>query len=395
MLESDQKLCIVTNRYPAHPDDTASPFVRDFHLELVKRGVQVTLFTPAYDSQYLDTPEGVHRFQWAGGNTTVGELSLSSPAGLYKLFSFLKQAKKGLFELIRKESPNHCLALWALPSGWFAYQVKEAFGIPYSVWCLGSDIYVWARKPLFKQLTRMVLKEADYLFADGFDLSERVRQLTGKRCHFLPSQRILPKSDTITASPLDQKFHNFLYLGRWEKAKGILDLIQAFRIVAGQNPKARLYLMGWGSSEKELRELVDRLSLNNFVKMVGKVDIPTLSSYLKNCDWVVIPSQGDSIPLVLSEALQFRKPVVVTDVGDLGTLTQKYNLGKVVPVNDPEKLAGAMLEVSRERTDYTRQMPEVLKFLSVEKGVDDFLKTLSWTTRPRRSRVKRQIRATV
>ena len=376
-----KKLCLITNRYPAHPDDTASPFVRDFHLALRRHRIEVVVFTPAYSVERVETPLGVHRFKWGGGDKTVGELNLFSLEGWLDLYSFLKEGRGQLFDFIEREEPSHCLALWALPSGWFAYQVRQEFGLPYSVWCLGSDIYTWARKPIFKQLTKLVLKEANHLFADGFDLSEKVTQLSGRFCRFLPSQRTLPKTPFGSPSPVDRKFQNFLYLGRWEKSKGIEDLLVAFRHVIEENPKVRLYLLGWGNFAGQMKTLVEQLNLSTFVKIVGKVDTPALSSYLKNCDWVVIPSQGDSIPLVLSEALQFRKPVVVTEVGDLGNLTRKYGIGKVVRPGQPEELACAMLEMAKEKRSFTRRMPELLEFLSVRRAADNFLQTLGWRER--------------
>ncbi|MCI0530351.1 MAG: glycosyltransferase [candidate division Zixibacteria bacterium] len=365
------KLCIITNRYPANPEDTASPFVRDFQTGLENAGIETVVFTPAYHSEYLQLPENVHRFGWAGGDKTVGEINLKSPTGLYRLYSFLREGKEQLFDLIERERPTHCLALWALPSGWFAYQVKKEYGIPYSVWCLGSDIYVWAKKLFFKQLTRTVLEGADYLFADGWDLADRTFEFSRKSCFFLPSQRKLPQAG-YGHNPVNYRFRNFLYVGRWEKSKGVFDLVTAFKSVLNENRNVRLHLIGWGSEEKSLAEMIKWQKLEEFIKLVGKVDRITLSSYLKNCNWVVIPSQGDSIPLVFSEALQFRKPVIVTEVGDLGRLTSEYNLGKAVPPGRPDKLARAMLDVTRERKNYTRRMGHVLNFLSVERAVARF-----------------------
>jgi glycosyltransferase involved in cell wall biosynthesis len=378
MYPGTRKLCLVTNRYPAHPDDTASPFVRDLHLALKRHRIEVVVHTPKYSAEKVEVLPEVHRFDWSGGERTVGELNLFSAEGLLQLYSFLTKGREALLDLVERERPTHCLALWALPSGWFANQVMQEFGIPYSVWSLGSDIYVWARKPVFKQLTKKILQEASHLFADGFDLAEKVTQLSGRFCRFLPSQRILPRVRPEINFELDQKFQNFLYIGRWEKSKGVEELLFAFRHVADHNPRVRLTLIGWGSLEAEMRNLLEKLSLTNFVKMVGKVGAPVLSSYLKNCDWVVIPSQGDSIPLVLSEALQFRKPVIVTEVGDLGMLTRKYGLGKVVRPNDPEDLASALIEIAREKQDYTRKMPELMELLSLRRAVEAFLQTVGW-----------------
>ncbi len=154
------KVCIITNRYPANPDDTASPFVKDFTLALRKRGIEIFIYTPDYQVENTEKEENVFRFRWRASKTPLGSLSLFNPRNLFLIFSFLYQGRKQLYDLIRKEKPDACMALWALPSGWFAYQVKKKFKINYSIWSLGSDIYIWAKKPIFREIIKKVLKNS-------------------------------------------------------------------------------------------------------------------------------------------------------------------------------------------------------------------------------------------
>jgi glycosyltransferase involved in cell wall biosynthesis len=380
------KICLITNRYPTHPDDVASPFVRDFHLGLKERDIDVSIFTPYYQTEKVEWSEDVVRFNWRGGEKVIGSLNFFNPKEFLDLLSFLKGGKRQLFEHLRRTNPDHCLALWALPSGWFAYQAKKKLGIPYSVWCLGSDIYVWAKKPILRGIIKKVLQEADHLFADGFDLKERVEKLSGKRCHFLPSMRRLPKV-TGEETNLDQAKFNFLYVGRWEKKKGLDGLINAFALVKTKIPSVNLYILGWGYFEKKMKNLVKRLNLADEIKIVGRVSTSSVANYIKQADCAVIPSKGDSIPLIFSEALQMGTPLIVTDVGDMGYLARKFNLGKVVPKGDSPKLAQAMIEFASEKSEgsigknYSENIPEVLKMLSIEKAVEDYLRTV--TLKPR------------
>jgi glycosyltransferase involved in cell wall biosynthesis len=380
-MSNSPKICLITNRYPAHLDDVASPFVRDFHLGLKEKGVEVFAFTPYYETEKKSPDEDVIRFKWAGGKKVVGALNLFNPKEALELFSFLKNGKRQLLAELEKIKPDSCLALWALPSGWFAYWAKRRLGIPYSVWCLGSDIYVWAKKPLLRGIIKKVLKEADSLFADGFDLKEKVEKLAGKKCLFLPSMRRLP-APLSQAIGLDESKTNFLYLGRWEKKKGLDDLIKALALVRKETVQINLHILGWGDYEMEMRKLMTKLKLKEEIKIVGKVSTSLVASYLRESDCLVIPSKGDSIPLVFSEALQMRTPMIVTDVGDMGHLVKKFDLGKVVPCGDVQKLAGAMMKFIKERKDYSQNMPEVLKFLNVEKAVDDYLETMGEYYRP-------------
>jgi glycosyltransferase involved in cell wall biosynthesis len=387
-MSTSAKICLITNRYPAHPDDVASPFVKDFHLGLKRRGVDVFVFTPYYESsmdpfgtEKESSDENVIRFKWAGGKKVVGALNPFNPKEALELFSFLKNGKRQLLAELEKIEPDLCLALWALPSGWFAYLAKKRLGIPYSVWCLGSDIYVWAKKPILRGIIKKVLEEADFLFADGFDLKERVEKLSGKKCMFLPSMRKLPEPLEQRIG-LDKSKTNFLYLGRWEKKKGLDGLIKAFSSVRKKLPRINLYILGWGNYEREMRKLIDQLQLKDDIKIVGQVSISLMSAYLRESDCLVIPSKGDSIPLVFSEALQMGTPLIVTDVGDMGYLVKKFNLGKVVPCGDVQKLAEAMKEFIEGKKDYSRNVPEVLKFLNIEKAVDDYLETIGEYSRP-------------
>ena len=333
------------------------------------------MFTPYYETEKISPDENVLRFKWAGGKKVVGALNLFNPKETFQLFSFLKNGKQQLLENLEKMKPNSCLAFWALPSGWFAYWAKKKLDIPYSVWCLGSDIYVWAKKPFLRGIIKKVLKEADFLFADGFDLKEKVEKLSGKKCLFLPSMRRLPQPSNQTIR-LDKSKVNFLYLGRWEKKKGLDELIKAFSLVRKELTHINLHILGWGDYEREMRKLIDQFKLKEEIKIVGKVCTSLVSAYLKESDCLVIPSRGDSIPLVFSEALQMRTPLIVTDIGDMGYLVKRFNLGKVVPCGDVQKLADAMKEFVKERKDYSKNIPEILKILNIEKAVDDYLKVI-------------------
>lgn len=379
-MSEPEKICLITNRYPAHPDDVASPFVRDFHQGLKEKGAEVSIFTPWYDSGGSECSKDVVRFQWRGGTRVVGALNPFNPREARQILSFLRDGRRQLLEHLERAKPDCCLALWALPSGWLARQARRELGIPYSVWCLGSDIYVWAKRPLLRGITRRVLRGAEHLFADGFDLKERVEKLSGKNCHFLPSMRRLPQVPDEEVG-LDPVKLNLLYLGRWEKKKGIDDLLEAVNRVKDKLPSLRLHLLGWGGFETEMRGLIAELGLSHQVKMVGRVSTQLVAGYLRAADCVIIPSKSDSIPLVFSEALQMGTPLIVTDVGDMGHLTRKFGLGKVVLPGNAKSLARAIIEFASEKRDYSDNMSRALGLLDIDGAVDGFLRTIGHTGR--------------
>ena len=81
-------------------------------------------------------------------------------------------------------------------------------------------------------------------------------------------------------------------------------------------------------------------------KLAGFVSDEDLPSYYNAADLFVLPSKsGEGLPLVALEAMACGLPVVATDVGGIKEiLLREY--GKLVPPNDPQLLAEAVLDFS-------------------------------------------------
>jgi glycosyltransferase involved in cell wall biosynthesis len=259
------------------------------------------------------------------------------------------RGRQSIVPWLQQYQVDLCLAAWAVPSGYFAYHAKKVLGIPYCVWALGSDIYGWAQYPLLRTLIRHILQHADGLFADGIDLSDRVHNLTGRSCAFLPSVRPLTKDTPATRVEVDPTQTNFLFIGRWEKIKGIDVLIEAMQLLRHAGIAAHLHIIGKGSLKGFLEQKIRAYSLTDTVFLNEDVPTATLRGYLQQCDCLVIPSRSDSIPLVFSEGLHAGIPMIVSATGDLPALVQKFGLGYIVPPDDPTQLKQALEAFTRNR----------------------------------------------
>jgi glycosyltransferase involved in cell wall biosynthesis len=257
--------------------------------------------------------------------------------------------RQAIVPWLRKYQVDLCLAAWAVPSGYFAYHAKKVLGIPYCVWALGSDIYGWAQYPLLRTLIRHILQHADGLFADGIDLGNRVHNLAGRPCAFLPSVRPLTNDTPATTVEVDPTQTNFLFIGRWEKIKGIDVLVEAMKLLRHAGIAAHLYVVGKGSLKGFLEQKIHASSLTDTVFLREDVPTATLRGYLQQCDCLVIPSRSDSIPLVFSEGLHTGIPMIVSATGDLPALVQKFDLGYIVPPDDPIQLKQALEAFTRNR----------------------------------------------
>jgi glycosyltransferase involved in cell wall biosynthesis len=66
-------------------------------------------------------------------------------------------------------------------------------------------------------------------------------------------------------------------------------------------------------------------------------------------DVVVLPSlQSDGVPQVILQALAMRKAVVASAVGGIPEVIEHRHTGVLVPPNDPQALAEAIVQVLRD-----------------------------------------------
>jgi glycosyltransferase involved in cell wall biosynthesis len=169
-----------------------------------------------------------------------------------------------------------------------------------------------------------------------------------------------------------------LFVGRLEKVKGIDILLQSMELLIGEEPNARLTIVGKGTTEEWARLSVSKEGVRERVTFAGQVSDEELASLYASSDCVVIPSRSESIPLVFSEALRFNKALIVTDVGDMGTLGRDYGVATVVPPVDPRALKEAMKEkVYRRNTNLNpgeeAKRQALVRLFDIETSVERFL----------------------
>ena len=106
--------------------------------------------------------------------------------------------------------------------------------------------------------------------------------------------------------------------------------------------------------------------------LTGRLEDGDISDLFRHADCIVIPSLSESIPLILSEAINAHKPLIVTNVGDMGYLAEKYKLGYVIEKENYNNLAEALIKMSNAeiRTSFydKHNFDELSSILSPDSG---------------------------
>lgn len=349
------RLLLVTSSYPRYVGDgraAAGLFVADLARVFQDLGHEVAVATPRQEGAAAgDGRPRVQWLRWRGADRPLSQLRPGNPRDWVSVASLALELPCRLWSAARQIQPQGILALWAIPCGWWSLGVARRLRVPLINWCLGSDVWWAERNALLRSLLIRTLRASRCNFADGIELAARATRMTACSCEFLPSSR-LAVAVTPSSPRTPRTVPTFLFVGRYVEVKGIDVLLAAFARYVALGGRGRLVLRGGGPLAETMRTMAT--SLGGRVEVGGYVDREELARLLGDSDVVVIPSRVESIPLVYSDALQSGRPIVCTDVGDMGRLMRQQEVGLLVPPADVEALAQALLTMDHQGIDRFR-----------------------------------------
>jgi len=155
-----------------------------------------------------------------------------------------------------------------------------------------------------------------------------------------------------------------LFFGLVRPYKGLEDLVAALGLLPDD-----VSLLVAGESYMDtgvLRRRIDSAGLSGRVHWHDRfVPDREVADFFDAADAVALPYRTATQSGVAQIALSFRKPLVLTDTGGLRELVDDGSTGRLVPVSDPEALAGAILsclDLSRDAGTAERIGRKALEF---------------------------------
>jgi glycosyltransferase involved in cell wall biosynthesis len=134
-----------------------------------------------------------------------------------------------------------------------------------------------------------------------------------------------------------------LSVGRFHRQKGYDYLIRAITTVKREVPTVKVLIVGEGEEENDLKNLVKSLDLRKEVIFPGLCR--DVGNILNFTELFVLPSLWEGMPNAVLEAMAAAKPVVATRVGGVAELVVNGETGILVPPEDPDALARAMVDL--------------------------------------------------
>jgi glycosyltransferase involved in cell wall biosynthesis len=147
---------------------------------------------------------------------------------------------------------------------------------------------------------------------------------------------------------------SILFLANLEYRKGIFTLLAAFDRVAATVPGCTLQIWGTGSEAAGVDRRIQQSPFKDRIHRRGHAPRERVSEIMRSHSVYCMPSHGEPFGMTLLEAMASGVPVVTTDCGGPPHILHKEG-GRVVPMRDAGRLAGALIEIM-SNVDLQRSM---------------------------------------
>lgn len=195
-------------------------------------------------------------------------------------------------------------------------------------------------------LYRFALRHSQKVFfQNGHDreLMVQSRLVQSAKTDVLPGSGIDTKKEIPLHHTVKKRSVCFLFVARLIKDKGLLEYIEAARILKSKYPEAEFAVLGpfyHGNPTALSEEEVYAWEREGIIRYLGVSD--DVENIIIHADCVVLPSYREGLSRVLLEASLLAKPIITTDVPGCRELVDEGYNGYLCRVKDSRDLAEKM-----------------------------------------------------
>jgi glycogen synthase len=264
-------------------------------------------------------------------------------------------------------------AQYAYPNGLAALRAARAAGLPAVVSVQGGDgHWVGTCCTTHRELVRAVFAAAPALLIGSPSFAGEVCERHG----------VDPERFTLVPGATDtERFARtepvarlsdpavLLYHGRVDRRKGVLDLLEAVRLLVADGVRVRLLVSGIGPDTAAVGERITELGLDEHAEVLGAVRYEQAHEVYRRGEVFVSPTYAEGFSNTILEAMATGLPVVSTDVVGVRDCVRPDENGVLVPPADPPALAVGIRRVLDDAP---------LRRRITEQAYDDVHRLWSW-----------------
>jgi glycosyltransferase involved in cell wall biosynthesis len=334
----------------------SSPLVLKFfltdHIAALSRVYRVTCVTKFNDTAWL-RERGIEAPLY---NVRI-EREPSPMRDLQALWKLHRFFRKNRFDVVHSVTPKG--GLLAMTAAAFAQVPMRVHTFTGQVWASRRGV----RRTMLKLLDRWLASRATHVLVDSesqraFLVSEGVLKAAKSSvlgrgsisgvdtARFRPDAEM--RAQMRAGMNLDPAAVVFLYLGRLKRDKGVLDLAQAFALLARDQQQAHLLVVG--PDEDNLQEEIVRLCADaaSRLRLRGYTDNP--ERWLAASDVLCLPSYREGFGTTIIEAASAGLPAIGSRIYGITDAIEEEVTGLLHTAGDVAGLAAAMRSLAENES---------------------------------------------
>lgn len=348
-------------------------------LELMRQGYKVVVLTTGTDEDLAI----------ARKNGIIVIDVKTSNINPFHVVRYISNVRKAL----KKIKADVCLTFTMRPAIWGNF-VTGKLGIPTITNITGIGPLFSSQNPAYllaRFLYKFVLRRTALLFfqnRDDMNLFVIHRFVSSDKAALIPGSGVDHEYFKPQPKIENNKKFTFLFIGRLLKDKGVIEYVEAARILSKDNSDVECRVVGptWQQNlrkntitEKDIKGWV----AENIINYCGASE--DVRGYIASADCVVLPSYREGISNVLLEASSMEKPCITCDTTGCREIVEHGVTGLLCNVADASDLAQKMKEMMM--FTYERRMEmgvngrkKVIKEFDKQFVIDAYLNAINKTS---------------
>lgn len=339
--------------------------------ELSKRGeIELAVFSfyyPVNKPEYYFLTAKVYSFAQSEDTSKIGKVKLWKRCRR----KFKEEHSRKPFDLIH--------SIWSGESGYEASRLSKELNIPFIANVCGGELAEFpeinygSRTKFWQKIFVDTAFERAKRIVSGSDyITEKIRTYYDEKISS-KVERIPFGVDEKMFFPNKTKsiFPALVTIGNVVPVKAYSVLLNAMKIIVGKKPDVKLTICG-RDNKKILLQMVRELGLGNNVEFKGFINYKKIPDVLNISDIFVLSSLYESQNMSIIEAAFCGLPVVSTNVGIAGEITEN-----IAEPGDAEKLAERIITVIEnykiESEKAILKIPDLKEKFSLNNSVNEYI----------------------
>jgi glycosyltransferase involved in cell wall biosynthesis len=301
-------------------------------VELVKLGYSVDLYHFVLKGNSIPTTDEVNRFHFNSTNGFNKTYCLYFPTSIRFPGHYLWNSyrySKSVFEIIKNNNASYDLiyskgfSSWRLLQKQKELRIKPKIGVKfhgYEMYQFSPNLKIKMQHFMLRPFVKKLNNKADYVFSYGGKITNIIKDLG------VPNNKIIEIPSAINKSWLYDKKLNisksikFLFVGRFERRKGIEEINKAILNLPINNVDIEFHFVGSIPAKNQIKR-------NDFkIIYYGEIiDEESKKKIYDKCDILMCPSYSEGMPNVILEAMSRGLAIMATDVGAVRLLVSEDN----------------------------------------------------------------------